>query len=240
VFRRGALFLPVCDSLARRIVALGAPPERVVVHRTGIDLTRWTWRARTKAEGEPLRLVTVGRLVEKKGIGYVLDAMRRLADAGVAVEFEIVGDGPLYRQLEAQRDRLGLGGRVRLLGWQDQPQVGQALIGRTSWWPQHHGPATRTRKGFNVLKEAMASGLPVVATRHGGILGAGRGRRSRSWSPSAAPGAGGPAGTFAAHPDAGPRWRLRPVPVERDYDIERLNDRLVTLFAGLNREQRER
>ena len=48
-FRQARLLLPVCDFLARRLVALGAPPERVVVHRTGIDLRRWPYREREPA-----------------------------------------------------------------------------------------------------------------------------------------------------------------------------------------------
>ena len=71
-FREARLLLPVCEFLARRIVQLGAPAERVVVHRTGIDLRRWPYRERHPARPGSLRLVSVGRLVEKKGIAHVL------------------------------------------------------------------------------------------------------------------------------------------------------------------------
>lgn len=240
VFRRGALFLPVSDSLARRIIALGAPPERVVVHRTGIDLSRWTWRLRAREEGEPLRLAAVGRLVEKKGIGYVLDAMRRLADAGVTAELEVAGDGPLRATLEAQRDRLGLDRRVRLLGWQTQAQVRQVLGRAHVLVAPSITAGNADEEGIpNVLKEAMASGLPVVATRHGGIpelvengvTGFLVAERDPQILAERLAELAAPSERWAAMAAAG---RAR---VEREYDIERLNDRLVTLFAGLTAER---
>jgi colanic acid/amylovoran biosynthesis glycosyltransferase len=238
VLRRIALFLPVSASFARRVVELGAPPSRVVVHGTGIDLRHWRFHPRRLGPGEPLRLVTVARLVEKKGIAYVLDALRRLGDAGVSASYEVVGDGPLRSALERQGERLGLGDRVRFLGWATTDQVREAL-------DRAHvlvAASVRARDGDeegipNALKEAMASGLPVVATRHGGIpelVDDGISgflvpeRDSEALADRLA--------LLAAHPERWPALigggRRR---VERDYDIERLNDRLVTLFAGLSR-----
>ncbi|HEX6617115.1 MAG TPA: glycosyltransferase [Gemmatimonadales bacterium] len=237
MFRRIALLLPVCEAFARRLIALGAPPERVVVHGTGIDLREWPFRPRHVRQGEPLRLATVGRLVEKKGIEYVLDAVRMLVEAGVDVQYDIAGDGPLRGTLAELRDRLGLGQRVRLLGWATPAQVRRVL-------DEAHlfvAASVRARDGDeegipNVLKEAMASGLPVVATRHGGIpelitdgeSGYLVGERDAAALAERL-------GHLAAHPE---RWtalgaagRSR---VEREYDIERLNDRLVAMLTDLN------
>jgi colanic acid/amylovoran biosynthesis glycosyltransferase len=238
VLRRIALLLPVSQSFARRVIELGAPPSRVVVHGTGIDLRHWRFRARRIESFEPLRLVTVGRLVEKKGIAYVLDALRRLSEAGVSASYEVVGDGPLRATLENQRDRLGLGDRVRFLGWATANQVREALERSHVLVAASLVARDGDEEGIpNVLKEAMASGMPVVATRHGGIPELVEDEVSGFLVPERDPEAlADRLAQLAAHPE---RWsalasagRAR---VERDYDIERLNDRLVTLFAGLSR-----
>jgi colanic acid/amylovoran biosynthesis glycosyltransferase len=243
VFRRIALFLPVCEAFARRIVALGAPPERVVVHGTGIDLRRWEFRPRRPDPGGPLRLVTVARLVEKKGIAYVLNAVRRLQDAGIDVSYEIAGDGPLRASLEALRDRLGLRDRVRFLGWTASDEVGEALGRAHALVAASVTAGDGDEEGIpNVLKEAMASGLPVVATIHGGIPELVEDGASGFLVPERDTEAlVGRLRDLAAHSD---RWsamgaagRAR---VERDYDIERLNDRLVALFTALNQEKSDR
>jgi len=234
IFRRIALFLPVCEAFARRIIALGAPPERVVVHATGIDMRHWPFRARMLEPGEPLRLVSVARLVEKKGIAYVLDAVRRLVDGGLDVRYEVAGDGPLRASLEALRERLGLQDQVRLLGWATPLQVRAALDRAHLLVAASVTASDGDEEGIpNVLKEAMASGLPVVATRHGGIPEL----VDDGVSGLLVPERDGRAladrvGFLAAHRES---WaalcaagRAR---VERDYDIERLNDKLAAMFT---------
>ena len=238
LFRRAGLLLPVCDAFARRLLALGAPPERVVVHRTGIDLTRWPWQGRRVRPPGPLRLLTIGRLVEKKGIGYVLDAVRRLGDRGVPVEYELAGEGPLRKHLEAEGRRLGIEQQVRFLGWQSQQQVHEALDRADLLVAASVTAENADEEGIpNVLKEAMAVGVPVVSTRHGGIPELVEHGVSGILVPERdAQALAVQLAELAAHPerraelaDAG---RAR---VEQDYDIERLNDRLATLFAGLSR-----
>ena len=238
VLRRIALLLPVSQRFARRVIELGAPPSRVVVHGTGIDLGHWRFRARRLGPGEPLRLVTVARLVEKKGIAYVLDALCRLAEAGISASYEVVGDGPLRATLEAHSDRLGLRDRVRFLGWASAEQVRNALDRAHVLVAASVTARDGDEEGIpNVLKEAMASGMPVVATRHGGIPELVDDEISGLLVPERDPEALATRLTLlAAHPDRWPALvgagRER---VEQDYDIERLNDRLVTLFAGLSR-----
>lgn len=238
LFRRAALLLPVCDAFATRLLALGAPPERVMVHHTGIDLTRWPWQSRPTRSGGPLRLLTIGRLVEKKGIGYVLEAVRRLGDAGVPAGYELAGEGPLREHLEAECRRLGIGERVRFLGWQSQEQVREALERADVLIAASVTAENADEEGIpNVLKEAMAVGVPVVSTRHGGIPELVEDGVSGVLVPERDPEAlAAQLAELAAHPER--RAELAAagrVRVERDYDIERLNDRLVTLFAGLSR-----
>ncbi|MBX6332600.1 MAG: glycosyltransferase, partial [Gemmatimonadaceae bacterium] len=86
LFARGDLFLPVSHYWRRRLVGLGAPIERTVVHPMGIDLGRFPLRLR-RPDGNTVRLLSVARLVEKKGIAYGVRAVAALHAAGVRVSY---------------------------------------------------------------------------------------------------------------------------------------------------------
>jgi colanic acid/amylovoran biosynthesis glycosyltransferase len=236
VFRAGSLFLPVCDALAHRIVGMGAPPEKVVVHRTGIDLRRWDFRPRRFDGSGPMRLVTVARLVEKKGVEYVLHAVRGLVDRGIDVTYEVIGDGPRRSRLEDVCRELGIADRVQLAGWKTQQGVRDALDKAHVLVAASVTAGNQDEEGIpNVLKEAMAVGLPVVATRHSGIPELVEDGASGFLVPERDTAAlVDRVHHLSANPD---QWPVLGVngraKVEREYDIERLNDRLVDLFAGL-------
>ena len=237
-FRNARLLLPVCEFLGRRLVALGAPPERVVVHRTGIDLRRWPYRERSAAADGRLRLVTVGRLVEKKGIEYALRAVRVLVDRGVDVEYRILGDGPRRDRLAALAAELGVTDRVHLQGRYGQQAVRDRVEGSDVLVATSVTAADGDEEGIpNVLKEAMALGLPVVGTRHAGIpeliedgvSGFLVPERDENALADALQRLARDPGRWAAMGRAG---RAR---IERDYDIHRLNDRLAGLLESLTR-----
>jgi len=107
-------------------------------------------------------IVTVGRLVEQKGYPYLLEAAAVLFQTQPDVCFWIVGDGPQKQMLHGEVERLGLAEHVHFLGQrQDVPHILAAadLFVLASAW-----------EGFGiVIPEAMATELPVVATRVGGI-----------------------------------------------------------------------
>lgn len=237
-FRQARLLLPVCDFLGRRLVELGAPPERVVVHRTGIDLRRWPYRERGPSRDGPLRLVTVGRLVAKKGVEYLLRAVRVLVDRGLDVECRILGDGPLRDRLQALAAELGLGARVLLHGRQGQESVRNELDGSDVLVAASVTAADGDEEGIpNVLKEAMASGLPVVGTRHAGIPELIDDGVSGFLVPERDEVALADALQRLAQEPA--RWpemgRAGRAKIEMAYDIDSLNDRLTGLLENLTR-----
>jgi colanic acid/amylovoran biosynthesis glycosyltransferase len=239
-FRQARLLLPVCDFLARRLLDLGAPPERVVVHRTGIDLRRWPYREREPAGDGRLRLVTVGRLVEKKGVEHVLRAMRILLDRGVDVEYGILGDGPRRERLAALAAELGVKDRVTLHGRHGQEAVRDELERSDVLVAASVTAADGDEEGIpNVLKEAMALGLPVVGTRHAGIPELIEDDVSGFLVPERDEASLADALQRLAR-DPG-RWatmgRAGRATIEREYDIHRLNDRLAGLLENLIRQE---
>ena len=132
-------------------------PKIRVVH-CGIDLTRFPALGDRRRPSDRLRVLNVGRLVEVKGHGLLIDALGRLVAGGVDAELTIVGDGPLRAELDARvRDR-GLSDRVRFAG-----RIGQDDI--LSFYERADVFAlTSLAEGIPVvLMEAMATELPVVA-----------------------------------------------------------------------------
>lgn len=159
VLRHAALVLPVSGHIAREVGAEGAP-----VLRMGVD-TRAVRDAVTRSP-EPGLLLAIARLADKKGIDVLVAATARLEGA----HLEVIGDGPERQALERQVRDLGVEGRVRFRGRLPRAGVLEAL-GRAQ------AVVIPSRVGANgdmegtpvVLSEAMAAGVPVVASDLGGL-----------------------------------------------------------------------
>jgi glycosyltransferase involved in cell wall biosynthesis len=149
---------------------LGATVGLVAPHliHHGVDLERFT-PAAGPADGPP-RIVSVGRLVEKKGFADLLAACARLREEGHAFTCTIYGDGPLRPALTALQDRLGLADVVTLAGARPPADLVAALQAGDVFALTPVVTADGDRDGVpNVLVEAMACGLPVVSTAVGGV-----------------------------------------------------------------------
>lgn len=169
LFRNGDLHLPVSAEVERRLIAAGVPRDRVVLHHDGIDLRRFPFVERTVPNGL-FKLLFVGRLVEKKGVGYALEAMAKLLRSGCNAKMTIIGDGPLRLPLEALSQELGISEHVVFAGPQPLDVVSQAMQEAHAFLAPSVTAANGDQEGIpTVLKEAMAVGLPVVSTWHSGI-----------------------------------------------------------------------
>jgi colanic acid/amylovoran biosynthesis glycosyltransferase len=170
LFRAADLILPVSELFGERLIALGCEPAKIRVHRSGIDLGRFHYAERRPDHDGPLRLLTVARFVEKKGIEYAIRAVARMKGEGYAVVHRIVGEGPMRAQLEALTRELEIQDVSEFVGTKDHGGVSRAL----EWAHVLVAPSVTATSGDqegipNVLKEAMATGLPVVSTLHSGI-----------------------------------------------------------------------
>jgi glycosyltransferase involved in cell wall biosynthesis len=165
--RRGALFLAVSDALRRRALARGFPEERTLTHYNGVDLDRF--RPDPYAVRERV-VLHVARLVEKKGTLTLIRAFAGIAAAQPDARLEIYGDGPLRQQLEREAAALGLGERIAFCGHASADKVSARMRSASL----HASPSCTAANGDgeglpNVVVEAAASGLPVIATCHAGI-----------------------------------------------------------------------
>ena len=170
LFSEGDLFTVNSSFTRDRVIELGCPAERIRKLPVGLDVGRYGFRARKPSPGEPVSLLTVGRLVEKKGHEYAIRAVARLARGGHALRYDIVGDGPRRERLEHLIGELGMTGTIQLLGARSEDAV-RALLGEAHLFVLASVTARDgDREGQAlVLQEAQAVGLPVVATRHNGI-----------------------------------------------------------------------
>ena len=170
LFRRADLFLANCEHFRQVALDLGCPPERCEVVGSPCDIHYFVppEAPRPAPIGRPLRLVAVGRMVAKKGFADAVDAVGELTRRGLDVTLDLLGDGPERADLEARA--AGLEGRVRFHGPATRDAVKEMLhasdIGLA---PSVTAPNGDQDAPVNTLKEQMATGLPVVATRHGGI-----------------------------------------------------------------------
>ncbi len=170
--QRAAFVVTVTDynlRHLRELVGSGSKDASKVVRLyNGVDLGRF--RVTNIPRRQPPLVVAVGRLVEKKGFHILIDACRLLADRGVPLHCELIGDGAEGEALRAQVARLGLADTVSFRGVMTTEEVGERLRDAAVVVL----PCIVARDGNvdalpTVLLEAMASGRPVISTALSGI-----------------------------------------------------------------------
>ncbi|MHB8658653.1 MAG: glycosyltransferase family 4 protein [Solirubrobacteraceae bacterium] len=140
-------------------LAGGHTPVELVYH--GVEVPPPPVRRET----EPPVVLSVGRLIEKKGFDTLIRAARHLADQGVSFRLSIAGDGPLWATLQRLTNELELGEHVRFLGPLNQRELERPFSEASVFALPCRVAVDGNRDGLpNTLLEAMARGLPVVST----------------------------------------------------------------------------
>jgi glycosyltransferase involved in cell wall biosynthesis len=161
-----ARFVITCTrSNAAHLAAIVPAAAHVFYH--GTDLQRFT---PDRSRVDPHRILSVGRLVPKKGFEDLVDALALLQKKGLRIRADVYGGGPLRDALEARAARLGLNGALNFHGARQQDEIVAAYRRAAVFVLAPVVTEDGDRDGIpNVLVEAMASGVPVVATRISGI-----------------------------------------------------------------------
>ena len=167
--RDAALIHCSTQAAKDRVVALGCDPSKVVVIRRGMDSIPFAMKPLRHGR-DTLRLVSVGRFVEKKGFRAQVRLYAELARRGLDFEARVVGAGPLEDEVRLLVDRLGLNGRVQLTGWLDEAGVARQLEWADAFLFTGRIARSGDRDGLpNAVAEAMAHGVPVLATPVGAL-----------------------------------------------------------------------
>ncbi|MBW4667500.1 MAG: colanic acid biosynthesis glycosyltransferase WcaL [Cyanomargarita calcarea GSE-NOS-MK-12-04C] len=170
LFKEGEFFLANCEFFGNRAISLGCDSARLVVHGSGLDCRKFSFKPRYFPANGRVNIATTGRLVEKKGIEYAIRAVAKIVESHPNIEYNIIGDGELKEHFDKLIAELNVGNIVKLLGWKQQKEIVEILDNSHIFVAPSVTAADGNQDApVNTLKEAMAMGLPVISTIHGGI-----------------------------------------------------------------------
>ncbi|MES2469790.1 MAG: glycosyltransferase [Verrucomicrobiota bacterium] len=170
VFEEARLILARSQSLLDGLKALGCPPEKLRLNYTPIPLDAFPASLRNAPADGAWRLVQACRLIPKKGLFTTLEALRLVVPHFPKLKFVVCGTGPVKEEFLRRRDALNLTENVEVLGWMNQPKLFAEYQRAHLFLHPSELTDTSDQEGIpNSMLEAMATGLPVVATHHGGI-----------------------------------------------------------------------
>ena len=170
LFRYGDHFVANTNFTKQQVVQLGCDESKISVIPVGLHIRDFPYNPRKIGLNETVQILTVGRLVEKKGHEYSIRAIAGLINKGFRIHYTIAGDGPLKEQLEAIVKALNIQQHVTFKGEVTQEDVVE-LYKRSHLFVLASVTASDGDKEGQglVLQEAQACGLPVVSTLHNGI-----------------------------------------------------------------------
>lgn len=170
LFSSAALILARSESLGRRLVELGCPQDKIRMNRTSVPTDSFPFLERPHSTGDEWIIVQTSRLIPKKGLPDSLHAFAAFLEKEGNARLIVAGEGPMRHELEELAQRLGIRERVEFTGFLDQTELREIYARAHLFLHPSRTTEAKDQEGVpNAMLEAMATGLPVVATKHGGI-----------------------------------------------------------------------
>ena len=157
-------------SLQQAVIDLGCAPEKVEIQRAGVPLDQFPMRERSVPDNGEWRLLQAGRLIEKKGMKTALRAFTKFRKEFPSAKLTIAGEGSQLDDLQLLARDLRIESSVDFAGFVSQEKLRELFYSSHLFLhPSETGPDGNQEGVPNSMLEAMSTGLPVFATRHGGI-----------------------------------------------------------------------
>jgi colanic acid/amylovoran biosynthesis glycosyltransferase len=171
LFEKGDLFLPISEHWKRKLIELGCQEGKIKVHHMGINCDKFFYHHREMGPEKRVQIVSIARLVEKKGIEYAILAINSLQlPDGFGIVYTIIGDGPRMDAISNLIEKSDDLKKVKLLGWRQQSEVINILNEAHIFLAPSVTASDGDQEGIPVsIMEAMAVGLPLISTYHSGI-----------------------------------------------------------------------
>lgn len=161
--------LPVSELFADKLLQIGAVPNKIRVHHMGIDLKEYSLVSLAPI-GDTMKFLSIGRLTEKKGMDVAIQTIGELKKRGHQVSLDIIGEGELRAEMETLIKSQKLENEVKLLGWQSQAEINQAIQEADMMLQLSRTATNGDKEGIPVvLMEAMGRGKLIISTEHSGI-----------------------------------------------------------------------
>jgi colanic acid/amylovoran biosynthesis glycosyltransferase len=170
LFIEGDLFLVCSRSMKEDVVHLGCAEDKILVLYGGIDINKFKFCKNKKKNENTVRILMCGRFVEKKGFPYGIRAFYNLLPMHDNLELRIIGGGILEKKIKSLVRGLNIQDKVTFLGPKAPDDIPEEMGNSDIFL----SPNITSRRGdkeciTHTIKEAMATGLPVVSTFHAGI-----------------------------------------------------------------------
>lgn len=167
----GAYAVAISEHGKQRLIELGCPSHKVRVIHCGVDLSRFSQLPPARQTTNDFRLISIGRLVEKKGFDTLIQAVALASQTSLPrIRVDIYGEGPLRRSLEKLIRTLNLTGSVALRGSVTHQEVPTLLREYDAFALPSQTARDGDKEGIPItILEAQAAGLPVISTLHAGI-----------------------------------------------------------------------
>lgn len=162
------LCLPINNVFKQKLIDLGCDEKKIVVHHIGIKPEKYN-RIIDEEENK-FNIITIARLVEKKGVVFGIKAISKLVNKYPNISYKIVGDGYLRNDLENLINEMELNSNIEILGYKTQNEIKELFKNYRILLAPSVTSSDGDKEGIPIaIMEAMASGLCVISTTHSGI-----------------------------------------------------------------------